>query len=63
LELKLSISPFLVLVSDLVPALLADRVVFAFYLDIEFDVFTFAVVVPGVSAMFTVFFHIFSLSS
>jgi hypothetical protein len=57
LELKLSISPFLVLLGDFAPALLADWEIFAFYLDVEFDVFACAVVVPWVSTMFDCFFH------
>jgi hypothetical protein len=50
-ELKLSISPFLILVSDFAPALLAYRKVFAFYLDIKFDVFAFTAVFPRVFTM------------
>jgi hypothetical protein len=52
LELKLSILPFLLLVGDFAPALLANGKCFAFNLDVEFDVFAFAGVFPGV---FTVF--------
>jgi hypothetical protein len=46
------------LLSDFAPALLAYRQVFAFYLDVEFDVFAIARVSPRV---FTVF-HSFYLS-
>ncbi len=53
--LKLSILPFLVLLGDFAPALLADGQVFAFYLDVEFDVFACAGILPGVFAMFHIF--------
>jgi len=56
LELKLSMLPFLFLVSDFIPALLADGQFFAFHFDVEFDVFAFAVFFPGVFTMF----HFFS---
>lgn len=48
-------SPLDFLVSYFVPALLADRKFFAFYLDIEFDVFALTVVFPGVFTMLHVF--------
>ena len=56
LALKLSILPFLVLLWDFAPALLANWQIFAFNLDIEFNVFTVAGVFPWVFTMF----HIFS---
>jgi hypothetical protein len=48
-------SPLVLLVSYLVPALLANGQLFAFYLDAKFDVFVFAVVFPGVFTMLHVF--------
>jgi hypothetical protein len=51
LALKLSISPFLFFIGDFAPALLANRKVFAFYLDIEFDVFAIANIFPRVLTM------------
>ena len=55
LELKDSMLPVLFLVGDFVPALLADGQFFAFYLDVEFDVFAFAAFFPGVFTMFHFF--------
>jgi hypothetical protein len=54
LALKLSISPFLFLIGDFAPALLANRQVFAFYFDIEFDVFAVADIFPWVLTVFHV---------
>jgi hypothetical protein len=53
LTLKFSIvfSPLVFLVSYFVPALLADGYFFAFYLNVEFDVFVFAGVFPRVFTM------------
>jgi hypothetical protein len=42
------------LFGDFAPALLADRKVFAFYLDVEFDVFAFAGFFPRVFTVFQV---------
>jgi hypothetical protein len=39
------------LIRDSVPALLADGDFFVLYLDVEFDVFTSTVIVPGVLTM------------
>ncbi len=50
--LKLSISPFLVLISDFNPALLADWAVFAFKLNVEFNILAYAGIIPGVFAVF-----------
>jgi hypothetical protein len=58
LALKLSILPFLFLIRDFAPALLAYGQVFAFHLDVEFDVFAFARIFPRVFTMF----HFFCLS-
>jgi hypothetical protein len=48
-------SPLVLLVCYLVPALLAYWQFFAFYLNVQFDVFVFAVVFPRVFTMFHVF--------
>jgi hypothetical protein len=49
-------SPLLFLISYFCPALLANRQYFAFYLDIQFDIFAVTSILPGVFTML----HLFS---
>jgi hypothetical protein len=55
LALKLSILPDLFLVSYFAPTLLTYRQVFAFYLDVEFNVLAFAGFFPGIFTLFQSF--------
>jgi hypothetical protein len=48
LKFSIAFSPFLFLVSYFDPALLANGQFFAFYLNVQFDVFAFTVVFPRV---------------
>jgi hypothetical protein len=53
-------SPFVFLFSDFTPAVIADGDYFSVNLDVKFDVFAVAGILPRVFTMFNVMFHDFS---